>query len=78
MYSEYAGKHNVTKSGKTCQNWSSKEPHDHGIDIEKPLYAKRGVGDHNYCRNPDDEPEGAWCFTTDPDTRMEYCECYDI
>ena len=82
MYSEYAGKHNVTKYGKTCQKWSSQEPHGHGIDYEKPN-SFRGVGDHNYCRNPgntlhsDNEPAGAWCLTTDPNTRMEHCGCYD-
>ncbi|KAJ9452165.1 putative uridine nucleosidase 2, partial [Diplonema papillatum] len=25
-----------------------------------------GVGHHNYCRNPDEDPEGAWCFYWDP------------
>ena len=28
----------------------------------------------NYCRNPDNEPEGPWCYTTDPKTRWEYCD----
>ena len=26
----------------------------------------------NYCRNPDEDLY-AWCYTTDPDVRFEYC-----
>ena len=29
---------------------------------------------HNKCRNPDKDPKGPWCYTTDPDVRFEYCQ----
>ena len=38
--------------------------------------------EYNYCRQPDCDPtqtaeeyEGAWCYTTDPEVRWEYCSC---
>ena len=36
--------------------------------------------DKNYCRNPDNE-RMPWCYTTDADTRWEYCKvpsCGDV
>jgi len=45
----------------------------HSRTIEN--YPNAGLGHHNYCRNPDGELEGAWCYTTDPNVRWEYCQC---
>ena len=58
----YLGRVNVTASGTACQAWDATEPHQHELTY---------VGEHNYCRNPDDDSEGVWCFTTDLDKLWE-------
>ena len=63
---EYAGKRNITTSGRTCQTWSSDSPHSHSFN-DLP---------ENYCRNPDREPS-PWCYTTDPNKRWEFCSISD-
>ena len=57
------GEVSTTKTGRTCQRWSSQTPHSH----DRPKW------EHNHCRNPDNSPDGAWCYTTDSGTRWEYC-----
>lgn len=63
---------NTGASGRTCQNWEATEPHDHNKTTVN--FPNRGLGDHNLCRNPDDDPNGPWCYTTDPGLRWEYCD----
>ncbi|XP_028996580.1 plasminogen-like [Betta splendens] len=65
----YRGTIAVTWSGKKCQRWSDQCPHQHhNSPQDKP---NSGL-ESNYCRNPDGEPR-PWCYTTDPNTRWEYC-----
>eukprot|EP01062_Namystynia_karyoxenos_P058336 TRINITY_DN49899_c0_g1_i1.p1 TRINITY_DN49899_c0_g1~~TRINITY_DN49899_c0_g1_i1.p1 ORF type:complete len:714 (+),score=211.03 TRINITY_DN49899_c0_g1_i1:87-2144(+) len=70
---DYRGCQNKTVSGKTCQKWSAHSPHEHPLDNTPESKGNLGIGDHNYCRNPDDEGT-IWCYTTDPETRWEYCQ----
>ena len=68
--SGYRGDLMFTHSGKMCQRWDVKIPHEH----PNTPSAKPNAGlEENYCRNPDDEPT-IWCYTTDVNTRWEACE----
>ncbi len=68
---DYRGDIAVTKSGLECQRWDSQSPHSHSRTRKN--YPDAGLSE-NYCRNPDNEPGGAWCYTTDPNKRWEYCD----
>ncbi|XP_073230384.1 uncharacterized protein [Porites lutea] len=67
----YRGDVNITRSGRSCQSWSSQCPHRHSRFPEDVV---DGQNDSNMCRNPDaSAPDGPWCYTTDPKVRWEYC-----
>ncbi|XP_066264124.1 uncharacterized protein [Branchiostoma lanceolatum] len=66
----FRGKLSVTRTGLTCQRWDSQTPHTHDRTAAK--YPSSGL-EQNYCRNPDGS-SGAWCYTTDPRTRWDYCD----
>ncbi|XP_072182245.1 uncharacterized protein [Diadema setosum] len=68
---DYRGLVNVTRSGRTCQRWTLQAPHQHSRTPAN--YPNAGLGDHNYCRNPDNV-NTAWCYTTDRSRRWEYCD----
>ena len=74
----YRGCQTKTVSGKTCQKWTAQSPHRHSRTPSK--YPNKGLGDHNYCRNPDGEGGGIWCYTTSASRRWEHCDplqrCY--
>ena len=68
---DYRGHISQTTSGKPCQKWTAQEPHSHVYTPTK--YPNDGLGEHNFCRNPDDSAK-PWCYTTDSETKWEYCD----
>lgn len=66
----YRGTVSKTRSGRTCQNWSSMQPHILNYTPENSPHADLQA---NYCRNPDNDTEGPWCYTQDPERRWEHC-----
>jgi len=66
----YRGLVTSSESGRTCQNWLDQHPHK----IEIKPSQENGLGNHNFCRNPDDSFKKPWCYTMDPTVEKEECE----
>lgn len=70
---DYRGKSTANNFGATCDNWRNLYP---GVDRITPEdYRYAGLGDHNYCRNPDGKQK-AWCYVAGSEnpTSFTYCE----
>ncbi|XP_035486378.1 hepatocyte growth factor-like protein isoform X2 [Scophthalmus maximus] len=67
---DYRGRVNETTSGIPCQRWDAQYPHEH--PFYPNTYECKGL-EENYCRNPDGDQHGPWCYTTDPKTEFDYC-----
>ncbi|XP_036173790.1 plasminogen [Myotis myotis] len=68
----YRGKKATTVAGTACQAWAAQEPHRHSIFT--PETNPRAGLEKNYCRNPDGDVNGPWCYTTDPKKLFDYCD----
>ncbi|CAG0880043.1 unnamed protein product [Cyprideis torosa] len=73
---EYIGTLSMTSTGKQCQRWYRNLPHQpFGAATRDENFPDGSVsGALNYCRNPDGDPKGPWCYTTDGETKIDYCE----
>ena len=72
MGTEYTGRKVVTINGRSCQMWASQAPQTHTVFTNLPDGSEANAA--NFCRNPDNEPNGPWCYTTDSTVRWEYCD----
>uniref|UniRef100_A0A2K6GMV5 Plasminogen n=1 Tax=Propithecus coquereli TaxID=379532 RepID=A0A2K6GMV5_PROCO len=68
----YRGKIATTITGTPCQGWAAQEPHRHTIFT--PETNPRANLEKNYCRNPDGDDNGPWCYTTNPRKLFDYCD----
>merc|ERR1719498_2373880 len=68
----YRGLVTTTVSGRTCMRWTQDKPWNAAAITPN---TDNGLGNHNYCRNPDGSKERPWCFTldTNPDHETEEC-----
>merc|ERR1719411_1202302 len=67
----YRGCQDHSRNGNACENWISARNNWARIENgESTRFPNKGLGDYNFCRNPDHEPEGIWCWTA---SAWEYC-----
>ncbi|XP_040850416.1 hepatocyte growth factor-like protein isoform X5 [Ochotona curzoniae] len=67
---QYRGRVSKTRKGIPCQHWSAETPHK---PLFTPTSAPQANLEENFCRNPDGDSHGPWCYTTDPGTPFDYC-----
>uniref|UniRef100_UPI00398F72CE hyaluronan-binding protein 2-like n=1 Tax=Pristiophorus japonicus TaxID=55135 RepID=UPI00398F72CE len=72
--SSYRGLVKQTEKGKKCLSWSSNLLLKEAIGTHMETPSKYGIGDHNYCRNPDGD-EKPWCYFKDKQDRLNWNHC---
>ncbi|XP_040898681.1 phosphoinositide-3-kinase-interacting protein 1 [Toxotes jaculatrix] len=68
---EYRGEQESSSSGLSCLNWTNSS---RDYDVKTHPDSQTGVGDHNYCRNPDSS-ERPWCYIAGPDGMVQRQFC---
>ena len=75
--SGYSGNLARSNSGRKCFHWSQLDSiivnqlwKSQDLTIEDDSLAQL----NNFCRNPDDDEMGPWCFTDKDTEKMEYCQ----
>ncbi|KAG8430685.1 hypothetical protein GDO86_020136, partial [Hymenochirus boettgeri] len=70
----YRGHVSLTESGFTCLPWDSYLLMKEDINAFVPGISEHGIGDHNYCRNPDGA-ETPWCYFQDDNGELAWDLC---
>ncbi|XP_062307037.1 phosphoinositide-3-kinase-interacting protein 1 [Osmerus eperlanus] len=68
---DYRGEKSSAYTGQTCLNWTNTT---RDYDVTSRSDYEHGVGDHNYCRNPDVSSQ-PWCYVSSPDAQIHRLSC---
>ncbi|XP_034411584.1 prothrombin [Cyclopterus lumpus] len=69
---DYVGDLDVTLGGHTCIQWSS--PEAMSLSVDKDFIPEVSLPG-NKCRNPDNDPEGPWCYVeVAGNVTLDYCD----
>ncbi|XP_069037057.1 tissue-type plasminogen activator isoform X1 [Lepisosteus oculatus] len=69
----YRGTWSVSMSGRDCVNWNSSALAQKKYTAKRPDSTMLGLGNHNYCRNPDNDTK-PWCHVyRGVQLTWEYC-----
>ncbi|XP_060550884.1 hepatocyte growth factor isoform X4 [Pantherophis guttatus] len=68
----YMGNLAQTRFGLTCSMW---DKNIQDLRRHLPIYKDLDISKvkKNYCRNPDDDAHGPWCYTSNPKMPWDYC-----
>ncbi|XP_078610680.1 tenascin-X-like isoform X3 [Branchiostoma floridae x Branchiostoma japonicum] len=66
---DYRGQASTTEKGSQCVKWSASDFFQYSS--HEYTQGEFGIGDHNYCRNPDGDAK-PWCYA-DAEGTYEYC-----
>ncbi|XP_018106338.1 tissue-type plasminogen activator isoform X3 [Xenopus laevis] len=70
----YRGTQHETQSGAVCLNWNSESLRRHRYNGKHEDALLLGLGNHNYCRNPDNDSR-PWCHVMKgSETAWELCD----
>ncbi|XP_069125491.1 LOW QUALITY PROTEIN: uncharacterized protein [Argopecten irradians] len=65
----YRGNMDLTVRGSPCQNWTVSDR------INPQTHPNKGLGAHNFCRNPDNEVR-PWCWVDADKVQFGYCPLF--
>ncbi|XP_057226238.1 hyaluronan-binding protein 2 [Malurus melanocephalus] len=72
--STYRGRVSQAANGRTCLHWNSHHLLDHPFNAFMEDADSHGIGEHNFCRNPD-EDEKPWCYIRkNNEVDWEFCD----
>ena len=66
---EYMGTLNRSSSGYPCQFWNTQK-----FNLPKYFPDNSMANVKNHCRNPNNNPEGPWCYTDHRYVTWQYCD----